>query len=145
MKTYIAVTALLFLFTCGSTYGQDLSETSVKTILTAHDWGYRMKVVNKMQEAPKSCEADNIFRFNKDGTFEFLDGAVKCDASAASDIILIGKWSYDETLRKILLESEGEKVGYWEIGRLIPEAMYAHISYILDEENKPVSFFLKKL
>jgi hypothetical protein len=93
---YIIVILTIFVMSFPLIAGKSSGKPK-KSMLMEKKWFLARKQKHSEEEmlkGRKSCELDNYVIFHKDGTYEWLEGKIKCDPNAP-DIISRGKWKLD--------------------------------------------------
>lgn len=127
-------------FVSFSAFSQDFSSATIKNILTngsTKSWK-ATKIINNRQDITAitaACELDNIFTLNANGTFEFSEGAAKCNSSSP-DVIWSGTWTYDESLHYVNFVSGSQKF-IWGINATAEGKILIHSSFAnMPEKNR---------
>lgn len=76
---------------------QQIFVTTTKDILQAHKWSWNYKSYNDTADF-EPCEADDILRFNSNGTFTWEDNFVKCDQGTGIETWPWSLYNNDQSL-----------------------------------------------
>ncbi len=131
-KTFTLLCSLMLaLVFVGTSCKKDEVKTS-QDLIAAHSWkmtGYTIAGISDLDD----CEKDDIYTFDKDGEFQFDEGATKCFESDFQQ--LTGNWAIStstspETLT-ITYDSGSKPIDESKITELIEDRMVLTVEFTL--------------